>query len=77
VEILIHTPKVIRKILIVRKTIILLKSRVIVAIEYILVLRDRTYFFKGTYNSIENTILNYINFISIWNNIDITKTIFT
>jgi hypothetical protein len=68
---------VIRKILVIRKVIILLRSRVIVPIEYILVLREETYFFEGIYKGTENIILNYINFISILNNIDITKTIFT
>jgi hypothetical protein len=68
---------VVRKILVIRKVIVSLRSRVIVLIEYTLVPRDKTYFFEGIYEGAENIILNYVNFVSILNNIDITKTIFT
>jgi hypothetical protein len=67
---------VIYKILVVRKVIVPLRSKVIVPIKYALVPRDRTYFFEGIYKGAENIILNYVNFVSILNNIDIAKTIF-
>jgi hypothetical protein len=41
-----------------------------------LILKDRTYFFKGIYNSAKNVVLNYINFVSILNSIDIAKIVF-
>jgi hypothetical protein len=77
IEVLVRTLKVVRKILVVRKVIISLKSRVIVLIEYALVPRDKTYFFEGIYEGAKNIILNHVNFVSILNNIDITKTVFT
>jgi hypothetical protein len=77
IEVLAYTLKVIQRIYIVRKVIIPPKSRAIVPIKYILVPENRVYFFKGIYTSTENIILDYINFVSILNNTNIAKTIFT
>jgi hypothetical protein len=77
IEVLVRTLKVVYKILVIRKVIISLRSKVIVLIKYVLVPRDKTYFFKGIYKGAENIILNYANFVNILNNIDIIKIIFT
>jgi large-conductance mechanosensitive channel len=47
-----------------------------VPIEYIVILKDGIYFFKGEFARAKDAILNYTNFISIVNTINIARIIF-
>jgi hypothetical protein len=37
------------------------------------ILRDRIYLFKGEFTRVKNAILNYINFVSVVNNIKLRR----
>jgi hypothetical protein len=44
-------------------------------IECVAILRDRIYLFKGEFARVEDAILNYANFVSVINNINVARVI--
>jgi hypothetical protein len=51
------------------------RSQAIVPMEYAVILKDGIYLFKGEFARAKDAILNYINFVSVVNTINIARII--
>jgi hypothetical protein len=68
--------RVICNIIVARKIVMPLRSWVMVPVECVAILKDGIYLFKGEFAGAEDAILDYANFVSIVNIINVARIIF-